>query len=190
MWVKPDGAFPENQVMLFLGYHNPEKWIGVSGNNGSSTLKIWGNGGSLTTWTTLFTPQMNAGTWHQLVLTGTDGILTAYMDGVKVGEDNRSNNPLSGENQDIYIAVNNWDAQCRGLIDDVKVYSTPLTAKQVKNSYNEMIVEDAIAHFALENTEQLRESITLPSETDNNVQISWATSDDAVITAEGVYNKK
>ena len=189
MWVKPDGAFPENQVMLFLGYHNPEKWIGVSGNNGSSTLKIWGNGGSLTTWTTLFTPQMNAGTWHQLVLTGTDGILTAYMDGVKVGEDNRSNNPLSGENQDIYIAVNNWDAQCRGLIDDVKVYSTPLTAKQVKNSYNEMIVEDAIAHFALENTEQLRESITLPSETDNNVQISWATSDDAVITAEGVITR-
>lgn len=52
-----------------------------------------------------------------------------------------------------------------------------------------MIVEDAIAHFALENTEQLRESITLPSETDNNVQISWATSDDAVITAEGVITR-
>lgn len=42
MWVKPDGTFLENDVMLFLGHHDPERWIGVSGNkNGTSTLKIW-----------------------------------------------------------------------------------------------------------------------------------------------------
>lgn len=25
-WVKPDGTLAENQNVLFLGYHNPEKW--------------------------------------------------------------------------------------------------------------------------------------------------------------------
>lgn len=31
MWVKPDGIFKENQVVAFLGFHNPEQWVGLSG---------------------------------------------------------------------------------------------------------------------------------------------------------------
>lgn len=31
MWLKADDVFTENQVLMFLGHHNPEKWIAVSG---------------------------------------------------------------------------------------------------------------------------------------------------------------
>lgn len=189
MWVKPDGKFPENHVMLFLGHHNPERWLGVSGNNGTDTLKIWGKGGTLSTWTTLFSPRMSAGVWHNLVLTGTDGTVSSYLDGVKIGEDNRSNNPLSGENQDIYIAVNNWDSLFKGLVDDVKVYSTPLSMKQIQNNYNSMIVKNTADNFWLEETENLRENITLPSEAGDGVRIEWSTSDASVITNEGVITR-
>ena len=43
MWVKSDEPLAGNQVMLFMGYHNPEKWIAISGDSGDR-LKFWANG--------------------------------------------------------------------------------------------------------------------------------------------------
>lgn len=53
MWLKPDGNISDNQSVLFLGYHNPEKWLAIAGDgNNNSTTKIWanGNGYSWTKW--------------------------------------------------------------------------------------------------------------------------------------------
>lgn len=96
---------------------------------------------------------------------------------------------LVGENQDILLALNNWDNQFKGLIDNVKVYSTQLTASQVQNSYNQMLVENAVTDFTLNETEQLKRDITLPVETETGVQISWETSDASVITDAGVITR-
>ena len=63
-----------------------------------------------------------------------DGV-TAYLDGKTVGE-GESIAPLSGENQDIYIGVNNWDTEFNGLVDDVKVYDRKLTEQEVINLYD------------------------------------------------------
>ena len=47
-----------------------------------------------------------------------------------------------------------------------KVYSTQLTASQVQDSYNQMLVENAVTDFTLNETEQLKRDITLPAETE------------------------
>lgn len=31
MWLKPDKTLADNQSVLFLGHHNPEKWLAVAG---------------------------------------------------------------------------------------------------------------------------------------------------------------
>ena len=40
MWLKPDGTFDENQCLAFLGYHNPENWISLSGSKTESLEAI------------------------------------------------------------------------------------------------------------------------------------------------------
>ena len=115
MWIKPDGVFAENQVVAFLGYHNPEKWIAVSGNkSNTSVCKFW-RGNGYQTWHTFGTASINAGGWHQLTLTGEDTNVYAYLDGVLINSGNTATEgvgaPLEGANQDIYIGVNNWDLQ-------------------------------------------------------------------------------
>ena len=45
------------------------------------------------------------------------------------------------------------------IIDNVKVYSTQLTASQVQDSYNQMLVENAVTDFTLNETEQLKRDI-------------------------------
>ncbi len=183
MWVKPDGTYLENQVLTMLGYHtDPENWIAVSGNkSGTSQCKFWANGGNYGTWTTLGTPTINADGWHQLVITGTESTVTAYLDGVQVGS-GASNHPLNRAEGDIYLGVNNWDNEFSGLMDDVEIYSEALTAAEISQIY----AEDLLAAD--------RENLTVPSEvkwdmtlptTGNSGQttITW-TSDNAAIDAE------
>ena len=158
MWVKPDGTFAENQVLTLLGYHDPEQWLAVSGNkSGTANCKFWANGGGYNTWTTLGTPAVNADGWHQLVITGTDSTVTAYLDGVQTGS-GTSNHPLAQENGDIYLGVNNWDAEFTGLMDDVEIYGEALTAGEISRIY----AEDLLAADL--------ENLTVPAE------VSWDIS--------------
>ena len=70
---------------MFLGYHDPQKWIAVSGgepgNGNSSLVKFWGKDDSVyTSHTTLSTTNIPAGSWHQLTVTGSEDTLTAYLE--------------------------------------------------------------------------------------------------------------
>ena len=188
-WVKPAGTLPENMVMLFMGNGNPERWIGVSGNNGSSQVKVWGKGGNLSTWTTLFSPSIPANKWQHFVLTGTDGVLNAYLDGKKIGTDNRSNNPLVGEEMDVYLSLNFWDAQFKGLMDEVKIYNTCLTDKQVAKEYNKIYVEQIADGLKLGDLSAVVEDIELPETAEGGATISWSSSNPEVISADGVVTR-
>ena len=145
MWLNSDSTFPENQVLMFLGYHDPQKWIAVSGgepgNGNSSLVKFWGKDDSVyTSHTTLSTTNIPAGSWHQLTVTGSEDTLTAYLDGEAIayasGQNGASNHPLAGENQDIYIGVNYWDTEFEGLVDEIEVYDCTLSADYIKEAYD------------------------------------------------------
>lgn len=146
MWLNSDSTFPENQVLMFLGYHDPQKWIAVSGgepgNGNSSLVKFWGKDDSVyTSHTTLSTTNIPAGSWHQLTVTGSEDTLTAYLDGEAIayasGQNGASNHPLAGENQDIYIGVNYWDTEFEGLVDEIEVYDCTLSADYIAAAYAE-----------------------------------------------------
>ena len=120
-WVYADAGLMANQVMMFLGHHNPENWIAISGRAyESDKCKVWAKGGIYGSHTTLFNPEIGRKEWHQITMTGTEGKFNFYLDGICLGTAD-SNNPLSGKNQDIYLGVNNWDPEYEGLMDDVKI---------------------------------------------------------------------
>ena len=125
MWLKPNGEFAKNEAVMFLGYHSPEKWLAVAGpENPGPSCKFWTNGsgnGQSFGWTGFGNMTMDS-SWHCLTVTGSNEGVTAYLDGKAVGTGG-SIAPLTGENQDIYIGVNNWDTEFDGLVDDIKVYN-------------------------------------------------------------------
>ena len=199
-WVKADTAMLENQCMLFLGYHNPENWIAISGMGrgnaiASDNFKVWAKGGIYGSHTTLFSPMIQNQEWHQITLTETAGQLSVYLDGICLGTVN-SNAPLVGENQDIYLGVNNWDTEYTGLMDEVKVYSLAMTEEEVqqqaadefseklqKNLEKALDVKDILGKNNSEN--EIYYNLSLPTAA-AGIPLSWSTDHEDIIGADGV----
>ena len=183
MWVKPDGTFAENQVLTLLGYHDPEQWLAVSGNrSGTSVCKFWANGGEYGTWTTLGTPSVNADGWHQLVITGTESTVAIYLDGVQSGS-GVSNHPLAQENGDIYLGVNNWDAEFSGLMDDVEIYGEALTAGEISRIYTEDLLAADLENLTV--PAEVSWDISLPAAGNSGqTTVSWTSDKPEFIDAE------
>ena len=183
MWVKPDGTFAENQVLALLGYHDPEQWLAVSGNrSGTSVCKFWANGGEYGTWTTLGTPSVNADGWHQLVITGTESTVAIYLDGVQSGS-GVSNHPLAQENGDIYLGVNNWDAEFSGLMDDVEIYGEALTAGEISRIYTEDLLAADLENLTV--PAEVSWDISLPAAGNSGqTTVSWTSDKPEFIDAE------
>ena len=193
-WVKNHSALAENQVLLLLGYHDPENWMALSGSqSNTSKLKFWGNGGGFS-WTTLATTSVPADTWHQITITGTQGQATLYRDGVSLGTV-QSNNPLTGSNADIYLGVNNWDALFDGLVDEVRVYNIALSQEEVQeqalDEFQDMFqqsVEGTLEAAQLlgdnDSAQDVRYDLTLP-QTAGGMDVTWTSSNPDVIATDG-----
>ena len=193
-WVKNHSALAENQVLLLLGYHDPENWMALSGSqSNTSKLKFWGNGGGFS-WTTLANTSVPADTWHQITITGTQGQATLYRDGVSLGTV-QSNNPLSGSNADIYLGVNNWDALFDGLVDEVRVYNIALSQEEVQeqalDEFQDMFQQSVegtleVAQLLGDNdsAQDVRYDLTLP-QTAGGQNVTWTSSKPDVIAADG-----
>ena len=193
-WVKNHSALAENQVLLLLGYHDPENWMALSGSqSNTSKLKFWGNGGGFS-WTTLATTSVPADTWHQITITGTQGQATLYRDGVSLGTV-QSNNPLSGPNADIYLGVNNWDALFDGLVDEVRVYNIALSQEEVQkqalDEFQTMFQQSVegtleVAQLLGDNdsAQNVRYDLTLP-QTAGGMDVTWTSSNPDVIATDG-----
>ena len=113
---------------------DPEKWLGVAGNE-NGTARFWANGNGYT-WNSFGTDMAISTTdWHQLTLVGSADGMAAYLDGALWGSAS-TNSPLVGEDQDIYVGVTNWDAEFKGLVDEVKVYSRALSEAEIYRLYD------------------------------------------------------
>lgn len=195
LWLKPDGTFAENQCLLFLGYHNPERWLAVSGERtGTNACKIWAKGGIFNTHTTLLSPEIASDGWHQLTLTGKKGTVSAYLDGIHIGT-KESNDPLNGVNQDIYLGVNNWDPEFSGLMDEVKVYRTAMTESEVQNQakdeFSKMLQDKLDSQLTVEtllgenkDSNHVKYDLVLPKEW-KGMPIIWESSREDVLDQEG-----
>jgi len=204
MWIKSSSnAMPENQQILFLGYHSPEKWIGVAAKDKPSgnTLKLWtrdandetvvGGADGTDRWPTFGTTQIKAGEWNMLTLTQKGTTVNVYMNGVRVETTENAvwAKALDGANQKIYLGVNYWDPAFDGLIDDVNIYSQELTAEQVEGLFkgsadlNEMLKDfTATVELNLVEGEKGQIETTIPSAIPTD-QVTFSYQSDATNVA-------
>ena len=188
LWMKPDGAPADNQSGVFLGYHNPEKWLSVAGQDGR--YKFWANGNGYG-WTELGRTDIGAGGWHQVTITGTSSTVALYVDGeMKVS--GNSNAPLAGDNQDIYIGVTNWDPEFTGAVDEVKVYNRTLSEGEVYRLYDAVTpAEDILDEEGITATESMnmvigrtqKIEVSMPViVADSNPTVTYESEDEDVAT--------
>ena len=79
---------------------------------------------------------LTANTWSHLALTYDGGTLRLYVNGTQVGTQNRSGVIASSTNQLQIGGDSIYGQYFRGLIDEVRVYNTALTAPQVQADMN------------------------------------------------------
>ncbi len=190
LWVKPGKNLDNNEQCLFLGYHDPENWLGITG-AGNGDYKAWAH--NSLGWNerneegALRNPvAVPKDAWTMLTVAQEGNTVRVYKNGklTAVLTENITET-MNGINQGIYVGVNWWDPAFTGLIDDVYVYDTALDEKQVAAVFLNDGSADSLGMLnGNESLDQVTENLTLPTEV-NGIEITWTTSAAEKITETG-----
>ena len=137
------------------------------------------------------TASLSLNTWNHLEAVYSKDATIIYVDGEKKAtfesgfalEDILKDSPIT------LIGRANWGSgeYCKAYVDNFKIYSGSLSDSDVKDLYqaylDRKVGEKAEVDFSL-NAGYVTEDINLPDEYDGK-KITWETSDDKVITADG-----
>ncbi|MBR1623455.1 MAG: family 43 glycosylhydrolase, partial [Pseudobutyrivibrio sp.] len=114
-----------------------------------------------------------------------------YVNGELVSEKNTSDSleDILGDSSIFNIGKANWGSgeYCKAKIDNFQIYSYALSDSEVSDLYNKYLDRKAgkVTETALSlNVGYVTEDINLPAEYKDH-EITWTTSDEAVITSEG-----
>ena len=204
--VKPNKSQAENQVMMLMGYHDPEHWTAISGDGGDQSYKLWGKtaDGAKTvgnavpmSWTTIGSPTIVNNAWSMVTLVGTDGHLDMYVNGSKVASGDY-NNPLCGAKESILIGANYWDPCFDGAFDEIKVYNRAMSADVIKQQAEKFLDSrlqdglDSACSFDLikgQNTDpkHIRYNLELPTSVIGTA-VTWTSSNPEVISEKGAVS--
>jgi arabinan endo-1,5-alpha-L-arabinosidase len=130
LWVKPEQL--TRNTTTFFGGRDPGAWISLvpmghdKVNNG--TL-VW-------TGTTVWSDapagkQIRVGQWTHLTFSVQDGAIVLYVDGVQQFKGTNFSDVLTTTTGTFGLGVNWWDAPFKGLIDELRIYESVLTAEEV-----------------------------------------------------------
>ncbi len=143
------------------------------------------------------------GQWTQMTFAVSGSTVSYYLNGTKVGDFDGLHSDRTAFFKEGNLArlfgTTKWpDWSPRGKVDDFVVYDKALTAEEVSTTYAEgTAAKDALATvLAAKNglsfsDTTVREDITLPTtyDGDNDVTISWASSNEDVISTTGVVTR-
>ncbi len=199
MWINPanEKTFHSNGVVLALGSPkpDPQNWLAISGANvgESSEARVWARGKVFNASNTDFNDTKFTAVkdqWTMLTISQSQNDVSFYKDGVLVGTTHKVDEVLNGaENTEIYLGVNNWDAEFDGLYDDVKVYNAALNASQIEELYKSDMLEGMNILGENKSIDMITKDLNLMTEC-NEVPVVWTSSAPEKITAAGEVKVK
>lgn len=118
---------------------------------------------------------------------GTKTVLTGYYNDVKIGsKEVPSTVSAFGENLVAYIGKSSYpDKFYQGGVKDVKIFDGVLSYKQVKTEFYTETLAAAKESLSLGDLDEVKADLTLPAALENNIAVSWETSDAKVVTKDG-----
>ena len=125
---------------------NPSTDLGIGINNTGGLLRLW-IGGTLS----LGTENILGSDWKKIAIVRESGVVSAYINGVAIS---LTETAMAGSIDSGDLIIGSWVSNAdfwNGLINNVRIFNTALTAGQVSDLYNnpEKIVPDGVADSAL-----------------------------------------
>lgn len=192
MWAKPENENPlyDNGPMLAVGHgvDGDENWISASGTTDKGKGKLWARGAGKTYndgWVTLENFEVATNKWTMLTISQLGNDMTFYQDGVKVGTVHKAEEVMNDPKAEILLGTNFWNNEFAGLIDDVYVYDSALTADQIKTLYVQDADAGSMGIFADgESYDYVKSDLTLP-EKFMGYDVTWTSETPGKITSDG-----
>lgn len=181
-WAKPVESLGEHSPLFGISAqeNGAGNWLILAGSNSSSDYKLWQGAEGINNYEIgRITYAVNE--WKQYTMSYKNGVVALYEDGeAKMQQTLQSTKGLS-ENPLLMLGVNNWDAEPKCYIDEVKIYNEALDAAQAKLLYKGVEVTA--------DTQEVRvgKSITLDSvalEKYNDCTIEWVSDNTGIATVE------
>lgn len=139
LWVKPTAGVDFASSVVFVGSHDPAKWISVAGVDSSDNMMCWISTGNTNKGNTKIT--LNEWNMITLVQEGTNA--KVFVNGTDMKIDGKDiPQGMVDAGQYIALGLNNWDNIVKGYYDDVNLYNQALTPEQVKALYEGISTED------------------------------------------------
>ncbi|WNS40859.1 LamG-like jellyroll fold domain-containing protein [Paenibacillus sp. MMS20-IR301] len=177
MWLNP--ARLNKYTTTFFGMKNSDSWISFLPLGGTNKTMLW----SGTAWYDAATSlTLATGQWAHVAFTVENGAVKVYVNGIQEYAGTSFPNVFTDHQGIFALGVNYWDAAYKGMMDELKIYSKPLSAGEVKADY-------AAGQVVLLNT--AAKSLTAGStfQLEANTAVTWSTSNSAVATvADGLVS--
>nr|MCR4744000.1 family 43 glycosylhydrolase [Lachnospiraceae bacterium] len=187
-WMKQDGHSVTNTPTVFLGNNDPERWVGMSGADKGKSFKFWTNNADKTyktySHTTITEVDEDSENWRMYTISQKDNDVSVYVDGELIGNGTAAP-ALDGDNQGIYLGVNYWDSEFKGLIDDVTIFDEKLSDEQVKYLYDGNTEEEPAAETPAEEETDKNAEYLITEFNFNDAETGFVSGD---YKAEGSYD--
>ncbi|OMF38848.1 hypothetical protein BK133_01215 [Paenibacillus sp. FSL H8-0548] len=131
---------------------------------------------------------------------GKHSTMKLYKDGVLINQvtDLVANLSTLGSNLKAYLGKSFYaDPYFKGSYDNVRVYNRALTDTQISQVYNQPVtvpgdaekVDRAIAELKIQNANDVRGNLTLPTSSPEGASIAWSTNRPDVVSVNPVVNQ-
>ncbi len=174
--ISSDGI---NDTIFFknMGDKNSQKWTGVQSRSGKAAF--WSHGADGRNKTVVYEAKEAAlQEWSYVVYTENAGVGCLYINGILAGKGNVVNGAGS-----LYLGTTFWEDDApEGLVDEVRVYDRALSYEEVFNMYYDEYspTQPKVPDIPKEAVRDMELITTLGIK-----NVTWETSDPAVITADG-----
>jgi hypothetical protein len=136
-WVNPESSFTDFRSILVKNYKY-YLYASVAGYCGDGSPL--GGFEEATNQLVCEPSPLSVNTWTHLTLVSNGSTLTLYRDGVAASNANVSGT-LSSSTGTLQIGASEWGEYFKGLIDEVRIYSRPLTVTEIQAIYQQESIE-------------------------------------------------
>ena len=132
LWVNPDQL--SQFTTTFFGAKDSNSWVSLVPKGWDGNTMLWSAGAS---WFDGRTNELiPTGQWTHLAFTVNNGNVIVYINGVAKFTGTGISDVFTGSTGVFALGVNWWDTPFKGKMDDLRIYETSLTQKQVTQLAN------------------------------------------------------
>lgn len=186
MWLNP--AALTQFTTAFFGAASPDNWISLVPNSWDQNTMLWS--GSQAWFDGSAGMRIPLLQWSHVAFSVKQGQVRLYINGVQRFSGNNLKDFFSNSQGLFTLGVNYWDIPFQGLIDELAIYETALSAAEIQaldidRLTDNQLLQSAVNQLNLGDISAVRSDLVLPRSGAYASVIVWQSSDETTIGLDG-----